>query len=328
MAEPVPYLPEPAAEGEIRAAGALLWRRAGPGIELALIHRDRYDDWTFPKGKALPGEHVLLTAVREVAEETGVRAVLGRRLRTSRYPDNGRVKRVDWWAAAPAPEPPVTDLDGQEVLAPAADAARFMPNDEVDDLRWLPLAAARERLSYPRDAELLAEFAAGPPETVPLILIRHAHAESREAWRAAGETDDLARPLTALGQAQAQELAGVLGCYGALRVVSSATERCLATMRPYAALTGAVLEREAAFAVRTPASDPDTARQRLLKLVSEGEPVAVCAHRENLPALLAGVCEHFGVPVPAGPPLPKGGFWVLQAAGGVLVSVEQHHPGA
>lgn len=328
MAEPATYLPEPADGAEIRAAGVVLWRRTGGGIELAVIHRPRYDDWTFPKGKALPGEHVLLTAVREAAEESGVAAVLGRRLPASRYQVNGRAKRVDWWVASPALEPPVTDLAADSLggtAAPAGPGAGFIPNDEVDEVRWLPPAAAGRLLSYPRDAALLAEFAAGPADTAPVILIRHADALGKDAWRAGGHTDDLARPLTPRGEAQASELAQILSCFGPVRVVSSGAERCLATLRPYAALTGAVLESEPAFTPGEDGVDAEAARQRLTKLVSEGEPLAVCAHRENLPAMLAAACERLGSPVPAGPALPKGGLWILQAAAGTLLSAEQHH---
>ena len=122
MAEPAP--------GEIQAAGAVLWRARAGRAETALVHRPRYDDWSFPKGKSLPGEHVLLTAVREVEEETGVRVALGRRLGSQSYLADGQPKRVEYWAARPvSPE-------------------RFAPNDEVDALAWVPLAAAREQLSY------------------------------------------------------------------------------------------------------------------------------------------------------------------------------------
>ena len=82
------------ATGEILAAGAVLWRARTDGIETALVHRPRYDDWSFPKGKSLPGEHVLLTAVREVEEETGVRVALGRRLGSQSYLAEGQPKRV------------------------------------------------------------------------------------------------------------------------------------------------------------------------------------------------------------------------------------------
>ena len=110
-----------AAAGPIRAAGALLRRAAAGGDELALIHRTKYGDWTFPKGKLEPGEHVLEAAVREVAEETGVRVVLGRRLSQASYDINGRPKLVDYWAARPAPGASTT----------------FVPNAEVDELEWV-----------------------------------------------------------------------------------------------------------------------------------------------------------------------------------------------
>ena len=114
-----------AAPGEIQAAGAVVWRARAGGTETALVHRPRYDDWSFPKGKSLPGEHVLLTAVREVEEETSVRVALGRRLGSQSYLADGKPKRVEYWAARPvSPE-------------------RFAPNDETDALAWLPLADAR-----------------------------------------------------------------------------------------------------------------------------------------------------------------------------------------
>src|SRR5262249_19654316 len=81
--------------------GALLWRPGAQGPEVVLVHRPRYDDWSFPKGKSMPGEHVLITAVREVAEETEIEITLGRKLRTVRYLSDGRPQQVDYWAARP-----------------------------------------------------------------------------------------------------------------------------------------------------------------------------------------------------------------------------------
>jgi 8-oxo-dGTP diphosphatase len=298
--------------GEVRAAGAVLWR---PGPEVALVHRPRYDDWSFPKGKALPGEHVLLTAVREVAEETGVRVELGRRLLTSRYQAGGRPKRVDYWAARPAPGP----------------QPGFQPGDETDRLDWLPVAEARRRLSYDRDARLLDDFAAGPAETVPLILLRHAKAQGKKAWQAAGHDDDRSRPLDPAGQAQAEALTGLLRCFAAKQVISAPAGRCVATVRSYAALAGSPVRIEPSFAIARggePGPAPGNVRQCVDSIVDSGQPAVICAHRENLPGMLEAACARLGAPVPAGPPLAAGAFWVLQAGAGRLVSAEQHGPPA
>src|SRR6516225_2185196 len=230
--------PEP---GEIRAAGALIWRGGAQGIETALVHRPRYDDWSFPKGKATPGEHVLLTAVREVAEEAGVRVALGRRLPSTHYITQGRPKWVDYWAGRP--------------VSPDA----FAPGDEVDAMAWLPLAAAAERLSYAHDLAVLDGFAAGPADTTPVILIRHADAVGRKTWHRAGHTDDLDRPLSIKGEVDAQALGHILSSFAPGRVISSAAQRCLATVGPYAGLTGAVVETEPVLTVAGTTAEPDAA---------------------------------------------------------------------
>ena len=310
--------PEP---GEIQAAGAVVWRAGEEGIETALVHRPRYDDWSFPKGKAFAGEHVLLTAVREVAEETGTRVALGRRLATTQYLTSGGPKRVDYWAGRP--------------VSPGT----FIPGDEVDDLSWLPLGAAADQLSYAHDVAVLEEFAAGPADTAPVILIRHADAVGRKAWRQAGHTDDLTRPLSVKGEAEAQALGQILCCYAPGRVISSGTQRCLATVGPYAARTGAMVETAPVLTVGGAAADaggaaadaggadwepPGAARQWIAGIVAAGEPVVICAHGENLSWLVAEACAVMGAQVPGGPPLRKGAFWVLQVSDGRLASAERH----
>jgi 8-oxo-(d)GTP phosphatase len=301
------------ATGEILAAGAVLWRARAGGIETALVHRPRYDDWSFPKGKSLPGEHVLVTAVREVEEETGVRVALGRSLGSQSYLADGQPKRVEYWAARPvSPE-------------------RFAPNDEVDALAWVPLAAAREQLSYPRDHAVLDTFTAGPLETAPVILLRHASAVAKKEWRQLGHADDLSRPLSDRGRAQAAALAGLLGCFAPGRVISSAAERCLATVTPYAEQAGVPVTAEPSFTVDGTTSDHDdgwaetpAARSRITEAVTAARPVVICAHRQNLSWLLAEVCAAISAPVPDGPPLHRGAFWVLQVGGRRLASAEQH----
>ena len=293
----------PAAD-EIRAAGAVAWRPGPDGPLVALVHRPKYDDWTLPKGKMDPGESVLLTAVREVEEETGQRVTLGRRLSASCYDVDGRPKRVDYWVAR-AQDPP----------------AEFVPNHEVDQLAWLSVPEAADRLTYERDVVVLGEFAAGPADTEPLILLRHASAGSRASWRGA----DLARPLDARGAADADALAWMLRCFGADRLVSSAAERCVATVRPFAALTGAKIEIEPLFTVGAMAA-PDAVALRAAGLAADQRPAVVCVHRENLPMLLAAACARLGSSPPSGGPLVKGGFWVLHVADAELAATERHAP--
>ena len=149
---------------------------------------------------------------------------------------------------------------------------------------------------------------------------------------------DLARPLDARGQADARQLAGLLASYGRCRVLSSAAERCLATVQPYAAAIGAQVEVEPAFtapAIAPPGGDGAAAAARVVtELVTEGTPTLVCAHRENLPAMTDAARSALGASAlrtamlgqatAAGLPLCKGAFLVLQSADGVLVSQERH----
>ncbi|MFG3077816.1 NUDIX hydrolase [Streptomyces sp. NPDC048225] len=134
----------------VRAAGCVLWRPAPafpatfPGLELCLVHRPKYDDWSHPKGKLKSGEDPLAGALREVAEETGYAAEPGTELPTARYEANGRPKEVRYWAAA-------------------AGAGAFSPSDEVDRILWLPPDAARARLTEPRDRDLVDALLATRP---------------------------------------------------------------------------------------------------------------------------------------------------------------------
>lgn len=293
--------------GEIRAAGAVLWRPGPQGPQVVLVHRPNYDDWSLPKGKTEPGEPVLLTAVREVAEETGVRVVLGRRLPSTHYLVRGRPKVVDYWAAKAA--------DGPQ--------PGFTPNAEVDRLDWLDVAGARARLSYPHDAAVLDEFAAGPPDTVPLMLVRHASAVSKAEWRTGGHPDDLARPLSPAGRAESALLAQLLRCYARAGVFSSAAERCVATVRPYATEAAMSVQADQAFTIGfSPVSET---RRRTDDILGGALPAVICGHRENLPLILEEACAVLGAKPPDGHPLPPGGFWVLHIGWNTLACAERHH---
>jgi len=292
---------------EIRAAGAVVWRSAGTGAQVLLVHRPKYDDWSLPKGKLEPGEHVLEAAVREVREETGLAVTLGRRLPPVRYLAASLPKRVDYWAA---------EARGA--------AGEFVPSHEIDEVAWVRAdASAGSRMTYERDAETVADFLAGPWRTRPLILLRHASAGTKAAWKG----DDSARPLDVVGERDASALASLLRCFGISRVVSAPAERCVATVRPYAAAAGGAVDVESAFDVthHRPVSGPD-GEKAAAALAAADEPAVICAHRENLPLLAAAACAELGDEAPSGKPLRKGEFLVLHRARGRLVAVERHHP--
>ena len=127
---------------EVKASGGVVWRQGGAGVELVVVHRPRYDDWSLPKGKLDPGESWEDAALREVDEEVGLRCRLGAELPPVSYTDQkGRAKVVRYWLMEP--------VDGA-----------FAPSDEVDEMRWLSPAAAEALLSYPHDLELLREVPA------------------------------------------------------------------------------------------------------------------------------------------------------------------------
>ncbi|MEW1546218.1 NUDIX hydrolase [Streptomyces tsukubensis] len=143
MTGPPPPDPGP---GPVLAAGCVLWRAAPGGadpgdVEICLVHRPKYDDWSHPKGKLKHGEEAYAGALRETLEETGMECAPGAPLPTVRYLVDGRPKEVRYWAAE-------------------ATGGAFVPNDEVDRLVWLPPAAARVRLSQERDRELVTALLA------------------------------------------------------------------------------------------------------------------------------------------------------------------------
>jgi 8-oxo-(d)GTP phosphatase len=307
-------MPDSETAAEIRAAGAVLWRPAGRGTQVAVLHRPKYDDWSLPKGKLEAGEHVLQAALREVAEETGMAVTLGLHLPPVRYLVEGQPKVVDYWA-------------GQ-----VAASAPFVPNHEVDRLDWVALSRAAGRLSYDHDVALLAQFAAAQRPTVPVILVRHASAGSKSDWH----KDDVLRPLDGRGKQQARMLAALLACFGAGRVLSSPAERCLGTVRPFAERAGVPVESVPELGVVSPADRKkagaaaagltEPAASVAAAVARQHRPVVICAHRENMPVLLAAVCGQLGAQPPDGPPLRKGGFWVLHQAAGALAGAELHNP--
>lgn len=290
----------------IRAAGGVVWRPgSGPtqGHRLVcLVHRPRYDDWSLPKGKLLSGEHPLTAAVREVREETGVRAVPQLPLPPSRYQAEGGQKTVDYWAMAAVP--------------PAGPGTPLPPStSEVDAVAWLPVGVAAGRVTHRRDAELLRQWELTPPVTGVVLLVRHADAGVREGWPAA----DAQRPLSAHGRAQAAALCRLLDLFAPARLVSAAADRCQSTLSPLARSAGLPVTVDPAFNEEASAG---AARQAMAHLAGTGEVTVVCSQRAAIPPLLAWLdrqCWPGGVADDTGRrsdwPTDKGDGWLLPFSG-------------
>jgi len=279
----------------VRAAGALVWREKGGDLQVLLVHRPRYDDWSFPKGKLESGESLCACAVREVAEETGVQVRLEQPLETVRYRlGDGTRKEVRYWAAR--------ELDrGSPALAARGRIPRAS-RSEIDGVQWMGVKEARKRLDHAIDRDLLGSLVDlwedDKLDTWTLVLVRHARAVKRSVWnrpkKRTAEQDEATRPLTGdHGRARARALAPILAAYGVGRAISSPWRRCCDTMAPYCRAAGLNLELEPAITEHAHAAAPKATRkvvERALRM-REG-PVALCTHRPVLPAVMDVVAEY------------------------------------
>jgi 8-oxo-(d)GTP phosphatase len=287
----------------IRAAGGVLWRSPGRGTtEVALVHRPEYGDWSLPKGKIRRGEHPLVTACREVAEETGVHAAAGRRLDIEHYDTALGPKAVEYWA-----------MQGPD--------APFTATPEVDRLAWLPLPDARQRLDYQRDTyaidalEVLAAGAAGPS----VLLVRNGRAVPVRRW--AGSGGD--RPLDFKGQEQAEALRLVLPAFGPSRLLSAGEARFVNTMRPLAEGLGLPAETEPAFGDEEYAGRPSRGMARIAELADAGGTSVVCAPGAVIRHLLVTLAEDAGLDVREHRAV-KGSVWALFFSGGKFAAADYY----
>ena len=251
-------------------AGGAVVRRVRPGKdpEILVIHRDRYRDWTLPKGKVEAGESVIAAAAREVQEETGVTIRLGPPLDTVLYPlGSGATKEVRYWTGSPL------------------EVTKRAPDDEVDVVSWLPVKAALHRLTFEHDKELVRQHL-DQPATTTLILVRHGKAMERKDW----SKKDTLRPLGARGRKQARQLVPFLTAYGIENLISSTSSRCLTTLEPYASAAKIGIETHDALTEEIGTEDPDGVIRLVGKIregvVAGGLPTAICVHRPVLPSIL------------------------------------------
>ncbi|MGB3482188.1 MAG: NUDIX hydrolase [Mycobacterium sp.] len=278
----------------VRAAGAVLWRPANPlgatpDVEVAVIHRPRYDDWSLPKGKVDPGEIEPVTAVREIAEETGIRAHLGRRLMSVRYPIEAGTKRVWYWAARAE-----------------STAGEFIPNKEVDELRWVPVSEAIDRLGYPHDRKVLRRFTKQPADTKTVLVVRHATAGRKSRYSG----DDRKRPLDKQGRAQAESLVSLLLAFGATDLHAADRVRCVQTLEPLADELGVGITEEPILTEEMYADNRKLVRQRILEIAEEPGTRVISTQGKVIPGLIEWWCDRDGVR-PDKSRNRKGSTWVL-----------------
>jgi 8-oxo-(d)GTP phosphatase len=280
---------EPTA-ADVLAAGAVLWRPAPHGVEIALVHRPRYDDWSFPKGKLDPGETMPFAAVREIAEETGQVARLGPLVGDVRYPVADGGKLVRYWAAE-------------------ARGGEFTRGDETDELRWLATADAVELLSYPHDVEILARFTELGPPTSVVALVRHGKAGSRSRW----DGDDALRPLSGSGREQARHLDALLGLFGPDRAVTAPPVRCRDTVVPLVDRLGLAVDEEPMLGEPAYLDDPAAALARLRELAGVPGVTVACSQGGVIPGLVGALATDAGLPEvdPDDVPAKKASTWLL-----------------
>jgi 8-oxo-dGTP pyrophosphatase MutT (NUDIX family)/phosphohistidine phosphatase SixA len=291
----------------IRAAGGVLWRHAADArraIEVAVIHRPRYDDWSLPKGKVASGESELEAAVREVLEETGFHVRVGRPLGVTRYTKetvNGpRQKVVRWWGMQ-------------------AEGGGFSPTREVDELVWLSPDRAAAQLTRATDIEVLERFAAVPGPTRTVLLVRHASAGARGSWRG----DDRDRPLDECGVAQADELVRMLSRFEVGRIVSADLRRCTETVALLAEAFGRSIEPAPVVSEAGYPGNEDEAMALVRELGDAEHDAVVCSQGEVIPDLVRRLATADGLSLDGPIRAAKGSTWALSLdLDGSLVSVE------
>jgi 8-oxo-(d)GTP phosphatase len=267
------------------------------GIEVALVHRPRFDDWSLPKGKLKRHEHPLAAAVREVREETGVQALVGARLPTVGYDvwagDELREKVVDYWAMT------------------VTGAVEWRAGREVDEVTWLPVDQALKELTYPHDRRVLRAFTELPTLGRPILLLRHASAGERSQ-----STDaDQARPLDDVGRAQAAALADILPLFGPTTLISAEPARCQETLAPLAQALDLVVRLDSRFNEGT---SPAAAAELLRELADPAGAVVVCSQGGLIPDTVGKLNGQAAGRYRTA----KGEGWALSFAAGRLAAID------
>ena len=305
----------------VLAAGALCWRIVEGKLRILLVHRGDRADVSLPKGKLDPGETLPQTAVREIAEETGLAVVLGAPLGTIEYTlPNGRDKVVYFWSS--------------EVTDDAVIATTFKSNAEIAALSWVSPKKARKLLSYPHDVEVLERFeerfAARNARTFAVIALRHGKAVAPASW----DGPDSTRPLLQRGNDQSKSAARGIAAFSPGKLVSSTATRCLATIQPLADLIKKPVSMTAGISQDAHEHGASDVAAEVAKRLAKRRTVVLCSHGPVLPDIIAEVARLTGTADQAtlrsASALSTAEFTVLHVSlenpTGGLVAIETHGP--
>lgn len=287
----------------VQAAGGVILKRSRKGaIKILLVHRPKYDDWSFPKGRADKGEAPEETAVREVLEETGLNCRIVAPIGATRHRINSGVKEVHWFVMRPLPDSP-----------------GFKKNKEIDAIQWVTRKKAKSVLDYENDKELLqATDLKGLSQTGTIYLVRHALARNREKWEA---EDDL-RPITKRGRKQAGAIAEILADREIERIVSSPSLRCVQSVEPLAEAVGTKVAVSDALAE---GPDIDAAYALIDSLV--GYNTVLCSHGDVIPAVINRLIWA-GLTIDSRFYCSKGSIWEVQVENGRFMTGHYIPPAA
>jgi MutT/NUDIX family protein len=283
------------------AAGAVVWRGDPANPEIALIHRPHYDDWSLPKGKVDPGESLPTTAAREIEEETGFHVRLGKLIGKVTYPVQGRTKVVYYWAAF--------YLSGT-----------YTPNDETDELRWVPIDQAQQLLSYDVDNDIVskAQKRLQLAPTTRLLYVRHAHAHDRKKW----EGDDNLRPLDKKGRRQAEMLVPMLAAYHPTAIYSARPHRCQQTAAPIADELGKDIAINKDFGDEAWEKNPAAAKKAFRRVVEDGGVPVIISQGQTIPGIIEDLAPQFLKKPQEELKFKKASVWVLSFNNGELTGAD------
>ena len=274
----------------IVAAGGVVWRRdLDDEVEVLLVHRPRYDDWSLPKGKLEEGEALISCAYREVLEETGLSIKLGPYVGSVEYFVPDGLKHVAYWSASLI-----------------EDNSSFHPNDEVDRIIWLDLESAVLMATRDSDKSILERFGVTPYDSSALIMLRHGKALERAEWQ--GEDED--RPLQLVGQLQAKRMLSLYQVFGLEEIHTSDAVRCLDTVAQMAKslkLTPVITNAVSEYTYK---KSKEKAIEYAKELIKRDKQVILCSHNRVLPRMTEKLTKKINFDYPDNK-LLAGEAWVL-----------------